>query len=116
MRTLLIAAAAAILPWVPAAVSAQQHHHHGHHGNCIACRNHEYGNPDLFYNFYVPPTCGGMGGEMYPAPGLVPAYVGQTYFTYQPLMPHEFLYKHRRVYHRYYNEGRGLTRTSVNWH
>lgn len=82
---------------------------------CPQCREYQYGNPDLFYNFYVPPTCGGVGAEIYPAPFPVPAHVGHTYYTYQPLMPHEMLYKHHRTYHRYYNEGRGLTRTSVRW-
>lgn len=79
------------------------------------CREYEYGNPDLFYNFYVPPTCGGVGAELYISPLPVPAHVGHTYYTYQPFMPHEMLYKHHRTYHRYYNEGRGLTRTSVRW-
>ncbi len=79
------------------------------------CREYQYGNPDLFYNFYVPPTCGGVGAEIYIAPLPVPAHVGHTYYTYQPLMPHEMLYQHHRSYHRYYNEGRGLTRTSVHW-
>jgi hypothetical protein len=79
------------------------------------CRSYQYGNPDLFYNFYVPPTCGGIGAEMYISPLPVPAHVGHTYYTYQPFMPHEMLYKHHRSYHRYYNEGRGLTRTSVRW-
>lgn len=81
----------------------------------VVCRDYQYGNPDLFYNFYVPPTCGGVGVGIYPSPRPVPAHVGQTYITYQPLMPHEMLYKHHRTYHRYYNEGRGLTRTSVRW-
>jgi hypothetical protein len=79
------------------------------------CREYEYGRPELFYNFYVPPTCGGVGAELYLAPLPVPANVGHTYYTYQPFLPHEFLYKHHRTYHRYYNEGRGLTRTSVHW-
>lgn len=79
------------------------------------CREYQYGQADLFYNFYVPPVCGGVGAELYPAPIPVPPHVGQVYFTYQPLMPHEFLYKHHRSYHRYYDEGRGLTRTSVTW-
>lgn len=83
--------------------------------NCPQCREYQYGNPDLFYNYFVPPTCGGVGAQLYTAPGPVPPHVGQTYFTYQPFMPHEMLYDHSRSYHRYYNEGRGLTRTSVRW-
>jgi len=77
------------------------------------CRPHDYGSPDLFYNFYVGPDCGVVGTQAYMAPHPVPVHVGHTYYTYQPFMPHELLYKHKRVYHRYYNEGRGLTRTSV---
>jgi hypothetical protein len=79
------------------------------------CRNRAYGNPDLFYNFWVPPTCGGVGAQLYLAPHPIPANVGHTYITYQPLMPHEMLYPHRRRYHRYYDEGRGLNRTRISW-
>ncbi len=43
------------------------------------------------------------------------ANVGHTYYTYQPFMPHEMLYKHKRTYHRYYDEGRGLTRTHIRY-
>ena len=70
---------------------------------------------DLFYNYYVGPYPCGTVAAMYVSPLPVPANVGHTYTTYQPLMPHEFLYRHHRRYHRYYNEGRGLTRTSVIW-
>lgn len=83
--------------------------------NCAACRDHEYGQPDLFYNFYQAPNCGGVGAQMYLAPMPIPPHVGHTYYTYQPFMPHELLYKHKRTYHRYYDEGRGLTRTSIRW-
>jgi hypothetical protein len=86
------------------------------HNPPVTCREYQYGNPDLFYNFYAPPNCGGMAAGMYPAPlSSIPPHVGHVYYTYQPLMPHEFLYKHHRTYHRYYNDGRGLTRTSVRW-
>ena len=27
------------------------------------CRPYEYGNPDLFYNHYVSPVCGGVGAR-----------------------------------------------------
>ncbi len=83
--------------------------------NCATCREHEYGQPDLFYNFYVDPSCSTVGAQMYMAPGPVPANVGHTYYTYQPFMPHEMLYKHKRTYHRYYDEGRGLTRTHIRY-
>jgi hypothetical protein len=69
--------------------------------------------PDLFYNFYVPPGCGGVGGQLYIAPRPVPAFVGHTYVTYQPLMPHELLYTHYHSYYRYYDCGRGMTRVKT---
>jgi len=74
-----------------------------------------YGNPDLFYNFYAQANGGGVGAQMYISPGPVPAEMGHTYYTYQPFMPHELLYKHQRTYHRYYDDGRGFTRTHVRW-
>jgi hypothetical protein len=87
------------------------------HGNDIEnCRPRTYGQPDLFYNYYVPGTCGGVPAAMYVAPQPVPAWVGHTYYTYQPFLPHELLYQHHRHYYRYYDQGRGLTRTSVSWY
>ncbi|HEX4131111.1 MAG TPA: hypothetical protein VHZ24_13810 [Pirellulales bacterium] len=56
---------------------------------------------DLFYNFYENGSWqGGIPVKMYPAPLPVPAYTGETYITYQPMMPHEFLYPHCRTYRR----------------
>jgi hypothetical protein len=80
------------------------------------CRDRTFSQPELFYNYYVPGTCGGVPAEMYLAPQPVPALVGHTYFTYQPMMPHELLYQHHRTYYRHYDEGRGLTRTRVSWY
>ena len=63
--------------------------------------------PDLFYNYYVPPgPCGGVGAQLYVSPLPVPERVGHTWVTYQPLMPHEFLYKHRRTYCRRHEDAR----------
>jgi hypothetical protein len=59
--------------------------------------------------------CGGYPAQLYVSPRPVPPHVGHTYITYQPLMPHEFMYKHHRTYHQYYDNGRGLTRTYVKW-
>lgn len=71
--------------------------------------------PDLFYNYYVSPgSCGGVGAELYLCPRPTPPLVGHTYVTYQPLMPHEFLYPHHRKYHRYNPDG-GWTKTKVTW-
>lgn len=69
----------------------------------------------LFYNYYAPTQGGGIPAGMYPAPRQVPLIVGHTYNTYQPLMPHEFMYRHNRAYHHYYNNGMGFTRTSVRY-
>lgn len=79
------------------------------------CNYRDYGRPDLFYNYWVPPNCDGMGAALYLSPRPVPPHVGHTFITYQPLMPHEFMYHHSRHYHRYYNDGRGMTRTSVKY-
>jgi hypothetical protein len=77
------------------------------------CRDRAYPQPDLFYNFYQHGPCGGYPAAMYVSPKPVPPNVGHTYITYQPLMPHEFMYKHHRTYHQYYDGGRGLTRAKV---
>lgn len=79
-------------------------------------RPRTYGQPELFYDYYAPGTPGGVPANMYPAPLRVPPEMGQTYYTYQPFMPHELLYQHRRAYYRYYNGGRGMTRTSISWY
>ena len=88
---------------------------------CRTCSNGEclyrfYGQPDLFYNYYAWPSCTGLGAELYISPRPVPPHVGHTWITYQPLMPHEFMYHHHRTYHRYYNGGQGLNRTKVTYH
>jgi hypothetical protein len=70
---------------------------------------------DLFYNYYVPPVgYGSVGAELYPCPRPTPPLVGHTYVTYQPLMPHEFLYQHHRVYWTGHADA-PPTRTSVHW-
>ncbi len=74
----------------------------------------KYGGPGG-YNYYVHPGAAGLvGAELYLSPRPTPPLVGHTYVTYPPLMPHEFLYKHRRVY-RTYNEGSGWTTTRARW-
>lgn len=71
--------------------------------------------PDLFYNYYVPPgPYGGVGAELYLCPRPTPPLVGHTWITYQPLMPHEFMYTHKRSYVRR-NPGAGVTRTTVRY-
>ncbi len=82
----------------------------------VNCRQQTWGTPELFYNYYVPGTCGGVPAQMYLSPRPVPPMVGHTYYTYQPFMPHELLYQHHRKYYRYYDNGRGLTRTHISWY
>ena len=58
---------------------------------------------------------------MYPAPYDSPRLGAQSYYTYQPLMPHEMMYQHSRNYYNYYNTGgymgapNALNKTSVRW-
>jgi hypothetical protein len=59
---------------------------------------------------------GALGLRLTSALARFRAMFGIIVFTYQPLMPHEFLYPHHRTYHRTYDEGRGLTRTGVHWY
>jgi hypothetical protein len=73
------------------------------------------GRQDLFYNYYVPAGPeGGVPAQLYVCPRPVPPNVGHTWYTYQPLMPHEYLYPHKRTYWRY-NAGSGMTQTKVRW-
>ena len=55
---------------------------------------------DLFYNYYVGPAPSGTAAQLYVSPLPVPAFVGHTWITYQPLMPHEFLYGHMPILRR----------------
>jgi hypothetical protein len=89
-------------------------------GGCRTCPNGDclyryYGNPILFGNYYTWNNCGAIPAALYVAPKPIPPHVGWTYITYQPLYPHEFMYTHHRTYHRYYNGGQGLNRTSVHY-
>jgi len=69
---------------------------------------------DLFYNYQVGPNPSGTAAQMYVSPGPVPAGVGHTYTTYQPLMPHEMLYRHTRS-HYAHQQGAGWTRAKVRY-
>jgi hypothetical protein len=51
---------------------------------------------------------------MYVSPRPVPPNVGHTWVTYQPFMPHEYMYKHARSYYTY-NPGAGWRRTNVRY-
>lgn len=72
--------------------------------------------PNVFYNYYAAPgRCGYAGAQLYIAPRPTPPLVGHTYITYQPLMPHEFLYPHHRTYVQRHADCR-VTKTHVWWH
>ena len=70
---------------------------------------------DLFYNSYVGPQPSGTAAQMYVAPQPVPPAMGHTYVTYQPFMPHEYMYQHHRSYWTHH-PGNGWTRTKVRYH
>ena len=89
---------------------------HGQITDDVSCRPYYYGQPDLFYNYFAGSNCSPTGAQLYVSPGPIPQHVGHTYITYQPLMPHEFMYPHHRTYHREYDDGRGFTRASVHWY
>jgi len=92
--------------------------------NCKSAKAQDYcgpcSRPDLFYNYYVPDvacrcTGGANAAELYPCPRPTPPMVGQTYITYQPLDPHEFLYRHHRSYYRDNGPYAGVTHVHVCW-
>jgi hypothetical protein len=72
------------------------------------------GSQDLFYNYYVNSPCPVLGAQLYVSPRPVPPLTGHTYITYPPLMPHEFLYKHRRTYWTAHPDA-PPTMTRVHW-
>jgi hypothetical protein len=71
---------------------------------------------NLFANQYTQGNANQATAQMYVAPVPVPELVGHTYYTYQPLYPHEMMYWHNRRYHSYYDNGRGLNRTGVHYY
>ena len=75
--------------------------------------------PDLFYNYYVAPVgCGpygAIGAQLYVSPRPVPPLVGHTFITYQPLLPQEFMYAHKRTYYTPNGPYAPVTRTHVWW-
>ena len=66
------------------------------------------------YGYYVQPGPGVLGAQLYLCPRPTPPLVGHTYITYQPLAPHEFMYKHSRVYRVRHPDDRP-TRVKVRW-
>ena len=83
--------------------------------DCAVCQDRRYDQSDLFYNYYSGGNCNTSNAQMYISPVPVPHFVGHTFNTYQPLYPHEFLYKHKDRYHNNYDDGRGINRTKVRY-
>ena len=69
---------------------------------------------DLFYNYYVGNSSCGIPAQLYLCPQPTPALVGHTYYTYQPLLPHEMMYRHDRTYFRIHPDGPAV-KTKVRW-
>jgi hypothetical protein len=69
---------------------------------------------DLFYNYYEGPDPSGAAAAMYVSPRPVPVHVGHTYTTYQPLMPHEYLYAHTRSHYAHV-PGAGWSRAKIRY-
>ena len=69
---------------------------------------------DLFYNYYEGPDPSGTTTAMYVSPRPVPVHVGHTYTTYQPWMPHEYMYRHTRS-HYAYHPGAGWSRAKIRY-
>jgi hypothetical protein len=66
-------------------------------------------------NYYAMPTgADGMTAAMYPSPRPTPPVIGQTYITYQPLAPQQFMYQHWNGYVTR-NGGGSWTTTSVTY-
>ena len=85
-----------------------------HEGGGYEGAVYQGGAPFSTYNYYVPGYGGGPPAQLYVSPRPVPPLVGHTYITYPPLNPHEFLYRHKRTYHRVDADG-GSTKTKVRW-
>lgn len=74
----------------------------------------------LFSQYATPNGPSLTTAGMYPAPHYVPPMGAQSYYTYQPLMPHEMMYQHSRNYYNYssstgYGAPDSVTKTSVRW-
>lgn len=127
---LALVAGSALLPGLPQSAQAEKpcyddcgdnchhghkRHGHGHHGHGRRAQGEGMASRDLFYNYYVGPAGApnAFGANevagMYPSPVPAPLLVGHTYITYQPLLPHEFLYPHKHTYYSSYPGGGQVT-------
>lgn len=63
----------------------------------------QFGQGNSSNNLFQQYDIAGVGA--YPAPHYSPQLGAQSYYTYQPLYPHELTYQHNRNYFNYYNSG-----------
>ena len=61
----------------------------------------QFGQGNSSNNLFQQYDIAGVGA--YPAPHYSPQLGAQSYYTYQPLYPHELTYQHNRNYFNYYN-------------
>lgn len=65
----------------------------------------------LFHNYYTQGGASQADASLYLAPrSQIPGNVGHTYYTYQPLYPHQFLYTHTDRYGHAYPGGYNSTK------
>ena len=71
---------------------------------------------------YYTPAHGGVPAAMYPSPRPIAIVPGSVYYTYEPFMPHELMYRHYSCYKNHYGTPdyhgllfRPTNRTSVLW-
>jgi len=66
-------------------------------------------------NYYAMPAgAEGLTAAMYPCPRPTPPLTGQTYITYGPLSPQEFMYMHYDFYSTCHGNGQWTT-TSITY-
>jgi hypothetical protein len=70
----------------------------------------------LFDNHFTQGYANQAEAGLYIAPVGVPGWVGHTYITNQAFYPHQYLYAHHDRYHSYYDNGRGMNRTSAHYY
>ena len=87
---------------------------------CLALSADQANAQAPLFSQYTTQGAGSPSAAAYPAPHWSPILGGESYYTYQPLMPHEMMYQHSRNYYNYYDGGfygggQGLIKTSVRW-
>lgn len=105
MRGIVIASATVLSFWLVDTAKSQ-----------IGGQYYSYGPQIGSYNYYVGGgASGGIVAQMYPCPRPTPPFVGHTYITYEPLAPHNFLYRHSRTYSRQFGYGSSNTTRVIWW-